>query len=231
MPTHFLKNFSLILFLICSWSYAQNIKELYLEKFKSDWKLYENKSFLKKSIDTSVVYKLESGRSIEEELLYQAKANHKDKASLLELIFSTLKINLKEFDSLAFIQHRSLNQRPPFSFVRKGAIIGNGQIYGFRYDLRDLKKDQLEIQQYNYFLYSENKHIEQVKHIIKNLIFLGRTHHIDSIAKVEGDMLVGPLKELTPETEFEILIYNKRKERVLRRMYLHDTFGRVMNQK
>lgn len=44
-------------------------------------------------------------------------------------------------------------------------------------------------------------------------------------------MFAGPLKGLRPETEFEILIYNKSKANQLRRIYLHETFVRIMNQK
>jgi len=54
---------------------------------------------------------------------------------------------------------------------------------------------------------------------------------LDTIAKVEKEIFAGPLKELNPETEFEILIYNKKKEKELRRIYLHETFVKIMNQK
>ena len=78
---------------------------------------------------------------------------------------------------------------------------------------------------------SKNETLNQAKVIIGNLVLSSKTNYLDSLAKVESEMLAGPLKDLIPETEFEILIFNKKKGNELRRIYLHETFVRIMNQK
>jgi len=220
------KLFVLVLF-ICSFANGQDIRELYKEKFNDDWKVYEDQDYVKKYIDTTIVYKLESGRSPEEELLFQAKENHKKRAEKLSQIFSSLKVNLKEFDSLVFIEQRSTNLNLEYDFVKKGAIITKDSIYGFKYDL---EKENNGIENYNYFGNAENETLSQAKFIIGNLILSAKTNYLDSLAKVESEMLQGPLQNLRPETEFEILVYNKNNSE-LRRIYLHETFVRIINQK
>ena len=223
-----MKKLSALLIFICSFANGQDIKELYTEKFKSDWEVYENKDYVKRYIDTTIVYKLKSGRSPEEELLFQAKENHNKRAERLSQIFSSLKVNLKKSDSLVFIEQRSTNVNLEYDFVKKGAIITKDSIYGFKYDL---EKESQGIENYNYFENSKNETLNQAKLIIGNLILSSKTNYLDSIAKVESEMLAGPLQNLRPETEFEILIYNKKKENELRRIYLHETFVRIINQK
>ena len=225
---YIMKKITFLLIFICSFANGQNIKELYTEKFESDWKVYEDENYVKKFIDTTVIYKLKSGRSPEQELLYKAKENLKKRAEKISQIFSSLKLNLKEFDSLVFIEQRSTNVNLEYDFVKKGAIITKDSIYGFTYDLN---KEKVEIEKYDYFKSSENETISQAKQIIGNLILSAKTNYLDTITKVESDMFAGPLKDLRPETEFEILIYNKRKANELRRIYLHETFVRIMNQK
>ncbi|SEL14498.1 hypothetical protein SAMN04488008_1031 [Maribacter orientalis] len=223
-----MKKIPFILFFLCAFAKGQNIKELYAERFEDDWKVYKDENYVKKYIDTTIVYKLESGRSPEEELLFQAKENHNKRAERLSQIFSSLKINLKELDSLVFIEQRSTNSNFENDFVKKGAIITNDSIYGFSYDLDD---ENQGIKRSNYFQNSKNETLNQAKVIIGNLVLSSKTNYLDSLAKVESEMLAGPLKDLIPETEFEILIFNKKKGNELRRIYLHETFVRIINQK
>jgi len=217
-----------LILLICSFANAQSFKELYDENFKSDWEVYQNEEYVKQYIDTTIVYKLDSGRTPEQELLYQAKENHNKRAALISEIFSSLKLNFDELDSLAFIEQRSTNVNPPFDFVKKGAIIAKDSVFGFLYDL---KSKNVEIVRHNYFQNSESEIINQAKQVIGNLIVSAKTNYLDTLARVESEMLAGPLQELRPETEFEILIYNKKENSELKRIYLHETFIQIMNQK
>ncbi|NVK53051.1 MAG: hypothetical protein HWD85_08965 [Flavobacteriaceae bacterium] len=155
-----MKRITFLLIFICAFVNGQNIKELYAEKFESDWKVYEDKNYVKKFIDTTVVYKLKSGRSPEQELLYKAKENLKKRAERISQIFSSLKLSLKELNSLVFIEQRSTNVNLEYDFVKKGAIITKDSIYGFKYDLN---KEKIEIEKYDYFKSSENKTISQAK--------------------------------------------------------------------
>lgn len=217
-----------LILLICSFANAQSFKELYDENFKSDWEVYQNEEYVKQYIDTTIVYKLDSGRTPEQELLYQAKENHNKRAALISEIFSSLKLNFDELDSLAFIEQRSTNVNPPFDIVKKGAIIAKDSVFGFLYDL---KSKNVEIVRHNYFQNSESEIINQAKQVIGNLIVSAKTNYLDTLARVESEMLAGPLQELRPETEFEILIYNKKENSELKRIYLHETFIQIMNQK
>tara|TARA_B100000949_G_C14225197_1_gene426386 strand:- start:405 stop:1082 length:678 start_codon:yes stop_codon:yes gene_type:complete len=218
----------LALLLISSFANAQSFKELYAKNFKSDWEIYQNEDYVKRQIDTTLVYKLDSGRTPEQELLYQAKQNHDKRAELISEILSSLKLNFEELDSLAFIEQRSTNVNPPFDFVKKGAIITKDSVFGFLYDL---ESENVEIVRHNYFQNSESEIINQAKQVIGNLIISAKTNYLDTIARVESKMLSGPLQALRPETEFEILIYNKNENSELKRIYLHDTFIQIMNQK
>ncbi|WP_375587420.1 hypothetical protein [Flagellimonas aurea] len=223
-----MKKLIVLTLLICSFASAQSFKELYAENFKSDWEVYQNEDYVKRYIDTTLVYKLESGRTPEQELLYQAKENLNKRAELISEILSSLKLNFKELDSLAFIEQRSTNVNPPFDFVKKGAIITKDSVFGFLYDL---ESENVEIVRHNYFQNSESEIINQAKQVIGNLIISTKTNYLDTIARLESEMLSGPLQELRPETEFEILIYNKKNNSELRRIYLHETFVQIMNQK
>ena len=223
-----MKKIPLILIFFCAFANGQSIKELYIERFENDWKVYEDENYVKKYIDTTIIYKLESGRSPEQELLFQAKENLNKRAERIFKILNSLKINIAELDSLSFIEQRSRNINFEGNYVNKGAIIAKDSIYGFTYDY---SKENFKIESYNYFQNSENETINQAKQIIGNLILSAKTNYLDTIAKVEKEMFAGPLKELNPETEFEILIYNKKRENELKRIYLHETFVRIMNQK
>ncbi len=218
----------LILLLISSFANAQSFKELYAKNFKSDWEIYQNEDYVKRQIDTTLVYKLDSGRTPEQELLYQAKQNHAKRAELISEILSSLKLNFEELDSLAFIEQRSTNVNPPFDFVKKGAIITKDSVFGFLYDL---ESENVEIVRHNYFQNSESEIINQAKQVIGNLIISAKTNYLDTIARVESEMLSGTLQQLRPETEFEILLYNRKNNGELRRIYLHETFIQIMNQK
>lgn len=217
-----------LILLISSFANAQSFKELYAENFKSDWEVYQKQEYVKQYIDTTIVYKLDNGRTPEQELLYQAKQNHDKRAELISEILSSLKLNFEELDSLALIEQRSTNVNPPFDFVTKGAIITKDSVFGFLYDL---ESDNVEIIRHNYFENSESDIINQAKQVIGNLIISAKTNYLDTIARVESEMLSGPLQVLRPETEFEILIYNKNENSELKRIYLHETFIQIMNQK
>ncbi|WP_223032766.1 hypothetical protein [Hanstruepera marina] len=223
-----MKKIPFILIFICAFANGQSIKELYTGRFENDWKVYEDENYVKKYIDTTIVYKLESGRSPEQELLFQAKENLNKRAERISKILNSLKINIAELDSLSFIEQRSRNINFEGNYVNKGAVFAKDSIYGFTYDY---SKENFKIESYGYFQNSENETINQAKQIIGNLIISAKTNYLDTIAKVEKEMFAGPLKELNPETEFEILIYNKKRENELRRIYLHETFVRIMNQK
>jgi hypothetical protein len=223
-----MKKIPFILIFICVFANGQNIKELYAEKFESDWKVYEDENYVKKYIDTTIIYKLESGRSPEQELLYQAKDNMNKRAERISKILNSLEINLPELDSLSFIEQRSRKLNFEGNYVNKGAVFANDSIYGFTYDY---SQENFKIENHDYFQNSENETLNQAKQIIGNLILSSKINYLDTIAKVESEMLAGPLMELSPETEFEILIYNNKRENKLRRIYLHETFVRIMNQK
>ena len=223
-----MKKILALILLISSFANAQSFKELYAENFKSDWEVYQNEEYVKQYIDTTIVYKLDSGRTPEQELLYQAKQNHDKRAELISEILSSLKLNFEELDSLAFIEQGSTNVNPPFDFVKKGAIITKDSVFGFLYNL---ERENVEIARHNYFQNSESEIINQAKQVIGNLIISAKTNYLDTIARVESKMLSGPLQALRPETEFEILIYNKNENSELKRIYLHDTFIQIMNQK
>ena len=130
-----MKKLLALILLICSFANAQSFKELYDENFNGDWEVYQNEEYVKQYIDTTIVYKLDSGRTPEQELLYQAKENHNKRAALISEIFSSLKLNFEELDSLAFIEQRSTNVNPSFDFVKKGAIITKDSVFGFLYSL------------------------------------------------------------------------------------------------
>ncbi|MAO16552.1 hypothetical protein LDL77_08600 [Flagellimonas marinaquae] len=223
-----MKKILALILLISSFANAQSFKELYAENFKSDWEVYQNEEYVKQYIDTTIVYKLDSGRTPEQELLFQAKQNHDKRAELISEILSSLKLNFEELDSLAFIEQGSTNVNPPFDFVKKGAIITKDSVFGFLYNL---ERENVEIARHNYFQNSESEIINQAKQVIGNLIISAKTNYLDTIARVESKMLSGPLQALRPETEFEILIYNKNENSELKRIYLHDTFIQIMNQK
>lgn len=104
-----MKKITLILIFVGAFANGQSIKDLYIEQFDDDWKVYEDESYLKKIIDTTIVYKLESGRSPEQELLFQAKENLNKRADRIAKIFNSLKIELTELDSLTFVEQRSTN--------------------------------------------------------------------------------------------------------------------------
>ncbi|WP_417885327.1 hypothetical protein [Zunongwangia sp.] len=206
---------------------GQGIKELYSEQFKSDWTVYENKEYVKQFIDTNVVYKLASGRSPEEELLYHAKDRHRKKSKRIAEIFSSLKIDIQQYDSLVFVEERALQIQTSNDFIKNGAIITQDSIYGFSYDP---SMEKVIIKSYDYFLNSDNQTVGQAKQVIRNLVLSGKTRYLHTIAKVESEMLSGPLQNHRPDVEFEIIIYNKNGENELRRIYLHETFIQIMNQ-
>ena len=115
----------------------------------------------------------------------------------------------------------------PFDFSKYGAVLTKDEVRGFSYDSA---KESDGIKRIDYFATSKNETLSQAKQIIGNLILTGKTNYLDTIAKVETEMLAGPLKDLRPETEFEILIFNKNSEQPLRRIYLHETFVQIINQ-
>lgn len=222
-----MKEYLLLIILICSFANAQNIDELYTEKFKSDWQVYQNKKNLQPLIDTTLVYTLVSGRSPQQEIVYQARENLRERAESIARVFSSLNIKLEEVDSLVFIEQRSTHTQLPFDFSIKGALVINDTIHGFYYDAAN---DDPEIDKYDYFEQSEKETIHQAKQIIGKLILTSKTNLLDTLGKVETKLFEGPWKNVRPETEFEVLIYNRHKENELRRIYLHETLAQLLNQ-
>lgn len=220
-----MKKITFLLIFICAFANGQNIKNLYTEKFEKDWKVFEDENYVKKHFDTSIDYNFKSGRSLGQELVYNKKKELNRNAERISRIFIALNINLAELDSLSFIEQRSKKINCD-GIISKGVIIANDSIYGYIYDFR---KGNLKIESYDYFKNSENDTIDYTKNIIKNLILSTKINYLDSIAKVDKEMFDSSRK-LNSGTEFEILIYNKKKENELRRIYLQETFVRIIDQ-
>lgn len=220
-----MKKGTLIIMFFSIFLSGQNIKQLYIEKFESDWKVYEDENYIKKHFDTTIVYKFKSGRSIGEELVYIKKNELKRDAETISRIFRALNINLEELDSVSFINQRS--KKIPFDNIikTKGVIIANDSICGFSYNSI---KGNVKIERYDYFKNSENNTIDKAKEIIKNLILSGKINSLDSLAKLDKSIFDSSRK-FKSGTEFEILIYNKKKENELKRIYLQETFVKLIN--
>jgi hypothetical protein len=224
-----MKKITFILILICSYANGQDFKELYIEKLKGTWEVYETESFAK-SIDPKMdsLYLKTKGKGYKETLIENQKNAVKERSAKLVEIIKYFNLKLTELDSLAIIEQKSLNISLPMDFTKDGAILTKDIVYGFSYNL---EKESEGITTIDYFKNSKNSTISQAKQIIRNLIISGKTNYLDTIAKVESDMFFGPLKELSPETEFEIIIYNKKSDEKMRTIYLHETFVQIMNQK
>lgn len=224
-----MKNITYLLVFICSFANGQNLKELYIEKLKSTWEIYETKSFIQ-SIDPAMdsLYHKANGKGYKETLIENQKSAVKNRADKLSEIMEFFDINITELDSLAIIEQKSLINSVPMDFTKKGAILVKNKIYGFTYNP---DKENDKIQELDYFNHLENQTLYQAKQIIGSLILKGLTNYLDTIAKVENEMFAGPLKELNPDTEFEIILYNKNSKEKLWTIYLHETFVQIMNQK
>ncbi|OCK41834.1 hypothetical protein BA195_13665 [Tenacibaculum soleae] len=224
-----MKKIVFILIFASSFVNGQDIKELYIDKLKSSWEVYESETFTK-SIDkkTDSLYRAVNGKGYKENLLENQKKSVTERAKKLKEIIELFKIKLTEFDSLAIIEQKSSNNSPPMDFTKKGAILTKNSIYGFTYNPNI---ENGKIKKTDYFKDSENPTMNQAKQIIGNLILRGKTNYLDTIAKVESDMFAGPLKELRPEIEIEVILYNKNVKEKLRLIYLHETFVQIMNQK
>lgn len=147
-------------------------------------------------------------------------------AEKISKIFSALDIDLGELDSLSFINQRSKKIPLDNIYTNKGIIIANDSIKGFIYDYN---KGNFKIESYDYFKNSENDTIDNAKKIIKTLILSGKIDYLNSIAKIDKEMFDSSRK-LNSGTEFEILIYDKKKENELRRIYLQETFIEIIKQ-
>jgi len=224
-----MKKILLILIFVSSFANGQDFKELYTAKLKSTWEVYESESFAR-TIDkkTDSLYRAVNGKGYKETLIDNQKKSVTERANKLNEIIELFNIKLTELDSLAIIEQKSLNNSPPMDFTKKGAILTKDSIYGFSYN-PDIENGK--IKRTDYFGESENQTMNQAKQVIGNLILQGKTNYLDTIAKVESDMFAGPLKELRPETEIEIILYNKSAKEKLRLIYLHETFVQIMNQK
>ncbi|WP_340064433.1 hypothetical protein [Ascidiimonas aurantiaca] len=218
-----------ILLFVSSSANGQDFKELYTQKLKSSWEVYESVSFTK-TIDkkTDSLYRAVNGKGYKETLIDNKKKSVADRAKKLKEIIEFFNIKLTELDSLAIIEQKSLNNSLSIDFTKKGAILTKDSIYGFTYN-PDIENGK--IKKTDYFRDSGSPTMNQAKQIIGNLILQGKTNYLDTIAKVESDMFAGPLKELSPETEIEVILYNKSAEKKLRLIYLHETFVQIMNQK
>ena len=224
-----MKRITYLLILICSFAHGQDIEELYVENLKSSWEFYETDSFVR-SIDPAMdsLYLKANGKGYQETLIENQKDAVKNRADELSKLLENFNINLTDLNFLAIIEEKSLNNSPPFNFTKKGAILTPDNIIGFSHDP---ERENNMFQEFNYFSQSQNPTVAQAKQIIGNLILKGQTNYIDTIAKVETEMFEGPLKELSPETEFEIILYDKNSNEKLKVIYLHETFVQIMNQK
>ena len=138
--------------------------------------------------------------------------------NLLLLIHETVSIHYEK-------SSRNINFER--NFVNKDAIITKDSIYGFKYDY---SKENFKIEPFDYFQNSEKEVIDKAKIVIGTLIMTSKINYLDSIAKAESAIFADSFKNISPETEFEILIYNKTKEKELRRVKLHETFIYVMDK-
>uniref|UniRef100_UPI00404853E1 hypothetical protein n=1 Tax=Polaribacter sp. TaxID=1920175 RepID=UPI00404853E1 len=222
-----MKKFLFILIFTSSFVNGQDFKELYTEKLKGSWEVYESESF-SKTIDkkTDSLYRAVNGKGYIETLIDNQKKSVTERAKKLKEIIELFNIKLTELDSLAIIEQKSLLNSPPMDFTKKGAILTKDSIYGFTYNP---EIENGKIKKINYFKDSENSTMNQAKQVIGNLILKGKINYLDTIAKVESDMFAGPLKELSPETEIEIILYNKSSAQKLRVIFLHETFIQIIN--
>lgn len=222
-----MNNLFILVSLLSSISYGQTLKEIYIENSKGEWERYEDEKYVSQVIDTTVVYKLNNGKTAQQTLIDDAKEYVYKRADKLSQILLELEIHFTDFDSLTIIEQRSLNNASPFNSTKYGAVLIKDKVHGFSYDP---EKEIEGIKKIDYFSTSKNETLAQAKQIIGNLIISGKTNYLDTIAKVESEMFAGPLKELRPETEFEILIFAKNSEQQLKRIYLHETFVQIMNK-
>tara|TARA_R100000544_G_C2201533_1_gene46977 strand:- start:49 stop:726 length:678 start_codon:yes stop_codon:yes gene_type:complete len=224
-----MKKILLILIFVSSFANGQDFKELYTTKLKSTWEVYESESFAR-TVDkkTDSLYRAVKGKGYKETLIENQKKSVTERANKLNEIIELFNVKLTELDSLAIIEQKSLNNSAPMNFTKKGAILTKDSIYGFSYN-PDIENGK--IKRTDYFRESENQTMNQAKQVIGNLILQGKTNYLDTIAKVESDMFAGPLKELRPETEIEVILYYKSAKEKLKLVYLHETFVQIMNQK
>ena len=223
-----MKKILLLLILTSSFANGQDLRELYIDKLKSSWEIYESESFAQ-TIDpkTDSLYRMANGKGYKETLIDNQRKAVTERANKLNKIIELFNIKLSELDSLAIIEQKSLNNAIAMNFKKKGAILTKDSIYGFTYNS---EKDNGKIKKIDYFKSSTNPTINQAKQIIGSLILQGKTSYIDTIAKVESDMLAGPLKEIKPETEIEIILYKKNAAEKIKLIYLHETFVQIINQ-
>jgi len=223
-----MKKITFLLVFVSSFVIGQNFKESYIDKMKSSWEIYETESFVK-TIDPKAdsLYRKVNGKGYKETLIENQKKTINERANKITEIIDFFNIKLSDLDSLAIIEQKSLNNLLPMDFTKKGAILTKDSIYGFTYSLG---KENSKLKRIDYFQTSENPTMNQAKQVIGNLILQGKTNYLDTIAKLESNMFAGPLKELRPETEIEIILYNKKSNKKLRLIYLHETFVQIMNQ-
>lgn len=218
----------IIILLIYSTAYGQSFKELYYESLKETWEIYEDESYLKSLIDTTITYKLKNGKTVKDNFIDNAKQSAKDRADRFNKLITFFNINFSELDSMAIIVQSSTNHSPPFDFTKKGAIILKDRIYGYSYDLED---EEGVIHEIDYFLNSENKDIALTKTVIGNMIITGNESKIDTLARIESDMLSSTFKDVMPKTRFEIILYDKKSFNKIKSIYVHETLFFAMNRK
>lgn len=223
-----MKRILLLFILASSFANGQNFKALYTHKLKGTWEVYESESFAK-SIDkkSDSLYRAVNGKGYKETLIDNQKKAIDARANKLMEIILWCGIDLTELDSLAIMEQKSLNNTLPMDFTKKGAILTKDSIYGFTYD-PDIENGKTK--RIDYFRDSENPIMNQAKQIIGNLILQGKTNYLDTLGKVESDMFAGPLKDLRPDTEIEVILYNRSAKEKMRVIYLHETFVQIMNQ-
>ena len=193
----------------------------------SSWEVYESKEF-ELSIDPKMdsLYRKVNGKGYKESLIEKQKEAAINQASHFLKVFDFLNLNINELPSFEIIEERSLNNSLPFNFKKIGFVIANDSIYGYRFDPEELG---IQFEKLSDPFTSENPNLNQARQILVTLASQRNTEALSKIAEIESDMLAGPLKELQPATEYEIILY-KMDEETLKLFYLHETFVQIMNQ-
>jgi len=216
-----MKKLLVLLLFVTSFSYGQSLKELYLEQMKSLWEVNLTKE-IPKQIDS--IYRNLWGDAYRDTLMNREKKSVTIKASRFDKILDALDISLSSVDSLALIQQHTFAINDPELFIFKGAVITQDRTVGFQYNVQ---KEAEGIQKKSYFNTSRDSVYDLAKRIIKNSVLQGKSHVLDSLAKIESELLNTEFKEFTPEVEFEILVYNRTKKQKLRCIYLHELFAYI----
>jgi hypothetical protein len=225
---HKMKRLPILILFIVIRANCQDFQEAYIEKMSSSWKVYESPEF-ESTIDPKMdsLYQKVNGKGYKESLIEKQKESVNEQAAHLAQIFEFLDLDIDEQARFSLIEEKSLNISPPIDIIKKGVIIAYGTAHGYRFD-PESKTQKFET--FDYSSETDNLTLNQARQIIMALLLQERYEDLRKIAQVESEMLAGPLKELQPKTEFEVIQYNKNGSEKLRLFYLHETFVQIMNQ-